>query len=111
MNEQWFHAGVTRFPLLSPHWPRDLSTYLNIVIEAGLRGLQVKVSEGQLHHIAFWDDDIPAADVIVGVWLGVIWGSDFPKKFSWHWIGTGHSKKEDGPQEKRTVPVNMATTS
>lgn len=57
----------------------DLWTYLNIVIEARLRRLQVKVFEGQLHHIAFWDLDIPAADVTVGIWLGVTGGSDLPK--------------------------------
>jgi len=57
------------------------------------------MSEGQLHHIAFWDVDIPGADVIVGIWLGITGGSDLPKKLSWDQTGTDHSKKGKGPQE------------
>lgn len=89
-------------------WPRCLCTYLNIVVEAGLRWLQVKVFEGQLHHIAFWDLQIPAADVIVGIWLGITGGPDLPKKgrTSWDRTGTDHSKKEEGPWETRNMPVN-----
>lgn len=51
--------------------------------------------------------DIPDADVIVGIWLGITRGSDLPKQSPWDWTGTDHSKKEEGPQEKRNVPVNM----
>ena len=109
MNEQPLHVVATRFPSPATPWPRYLFTYLNIVIEAGLRWLQVKISEGQLHHIAFWDVDIPDADVIVGIWLGITGGSDLPEKLSWDWTGTDHSKKEEGPQEKKNVPVNMAS--
>lgn len=99
---------ATGLPSPGTPWPRCLCTYLNIVIEAGLRWLQVKVFEGQLHHIAFWDLDIPAADVIVGIWLGITGGSDLPKKgkTSWDRTGTDHSKKEEDPWETRNMPVN-----
>lgn len=109
MNEETLHMLATRLPLPATPLPRYLYTYLNIVIEAGLRWLQIKISEGQLHHIAFWNVDIPDADVIVGIWLGITGRSDLPKKLSWHWTGTDHSKKEEGPQGKRNVPVNMAS--
>lgn len=108
MNEDPLHVVATRFPSPATPWSRYLCTYLNIVIEAGLGWLQVKVPEGQLHHISFWDVDIPDADVIVGIWLGIVGGSDLPKKFCWDWTGTDHFKKQEGPQEKRNVPVNMA---
>lgn len=109
MSEEPLHVVATRFPSLATPWPRYLCTYLNIVIEAGLRWLQVEISEGQLHHIAFWDVDIPSADVIVGICLGITGGSDLPKKLYWDWMGTEHSKKEEGPQDKRNVPVNMVS--
>lgn len=109
LNEETLHMLATRLPPPATPWPRYLYTYLNIVIEAGLRWLQVKISEGQLYHIASWNMDIPDADVIVGIWLGIARRSDLPKKLSWHWTGTDHSPKEEGPQEKRNVPVNMAS--
>lgn len=99
MDEEPLHVVATGLPSPGTPWPRCPCTYLNIVIEAGLRRLQVKVLEGQLHHIAFGDLDIPAADVIVGIWLGITGGSDLPKKgrTSWNWTGTDHSKKEESP--------------
>lgn len=109
VNEKPLYVVATRFPSPATPWPRYLCTYLNIVIEAGLRWLQVKIFEGQFHHIAFWDVDIPGADVIVGIRLGVTGGSDLPKKLSWDRTGTDHSNKEEGPREKRNVPVNTAS--
>lgn len=107
MSEEPLHAVATRFPSPATPWPGCLCTYLNIVVEAGLRWLHVKISEGELHPIAFWDMDIPDADVIIGIRLGITGGSYLPKKPSWDWTGTDHSKKEEGPQEKRNVPANM----
>lgn len=108
MDQELLQVVATGLPSPGTPWPRCLCTYLNIVVEAGLRWLQVKVFEGQLHHIAFWDLQIPAADVIVGIWLGITGGPDLPKKgrTSWDRTGTDHSKKEEGPWETRNMPVN-----